>query len=185
MEEAIKRVNQCIEKKETTLNLSHLGLEKLPNKLPDSLRILYCYNNELKELPNYLPNSLQILWCDNNELKELANNLPNSLQILWCDNNELKELPNNLPNSLQELLCYNNKYLHITKEQAVKYQLEETPNYHKIARNLQHKIRLKQRIKRLKFCKQLREHAEVFLLKPGNYFAQQLANKNKDNFLKN
>jgi Leucine-rich repeat (LRR) protein len=162
MEEAIRRVNQCIKEKVTTLNLSYLGLEKLPNDLP---------------------NSLEILWCHNNELKELPNNLPNSLQILQCGHNKLKELPNNLSNSLQELYCSNNPYLYITKEQAIKYNLKETPNYHKIARNLQHKIRLKQRIKRLKFCKQLREHAEVFLLKPGNYFYQQLASKNKGKFM--
>jgi Leucine-rich repeat (LRR) protein len=165
------------------LDCENNKLKELPNNLPNSLQILYCSKNELKELPNNLPNSLQLLFCDNNKLKELPNNLPNSLQVLWCYNNKLKELPNNLPNSLRELLCHDNKYLYITKEQAIKYRLEETPNYHKIACNMQNKIRLKQRIKRLKFCKQLREHAEVFLLKPGNYFYQQLASKNKGNFL--
>jgi Leucine-rich repeat (LRR) protein len=182
MEEAIKRINQCIKEKGTVLNLSNLGLKELPNNLPNSLQELYCFNNKLKELPNNLPNSLQALYCSNNELKELPNNLPNSLRILYCHNNELKELPNNLPNSLQELYCSNNPYLHITKEQAIRFRLKATPNFTKIGRKMVQFLRRRQRFKRLRFCRQLEAHAEIFLLKPSNYLYQQIAERNKGKF---
>jgi Leucine-rich repeat (LRR) protein len=109
-------------------------------------------------------------------------NLPNSLQILDCGNNELKELPNNLPNSLQILWCYNNPYLHITKEQAIRFRLKATPNFAKIGRKMVQFLRRRQRFKRLRFCRQLEEHAEIFLLKPGNYFYRKLASRNENNF---
>jgi Leucine-rich repeat (LRR) protein len=117
-------------------------------------------------------------------LEKLPNNFPNSLQILWCYNNKLKELPYNLPNSLQILFCHNNPYLHITKEQAIRFQLKATPNFTKIGRKMVQFLRRRQRFKRLRFCRKLEEHAEIFLLKPGNYLYRQLADKNKDNFLK-
>jgi Leucine-rich repeat (LRR) protein len=177
MEEAIRRVNQCIKEKGTILDLSYLGLEKLPNNLPNSLQILDC--------PNNLPNSLQVLYCHYNKLKELPNNFPNSLRILYCHSNKLKELPNNLPNSLQKLWCYNNPYLHITKEQAIRFQVKATPNFTKIGRKMVQFLRHRQRFKRLRFCRQLEEHAEIFLLKPGNYFYRQLASRNENNFSKN
>jgi hypothetical protein len=58
-------------------------------------------------LPNNLPNSLQILYCFNNPLTYLPNNLPNSLQILYCFNNQLDIYPNldNFSN-IQEKLNY-------------------------------------------------------------------------------
>ena len=56
--------------------------------------------------------------------------IPEKCQILWCNNNQLTTLPSSLQNC-QYLSCHNNKYLHITKKQALKFNLKETPNYHK------------------------------------------------------
>ena len=74
--------------------------------LPNSLKELWCHNNQLTVLPN-LPNSLKILNCYNNELTSLPN-LPNSLTELYCSKNKLKLLPY-LPNSLKGVYCYNNQ----------------------------------------------------------------------------
>ena len=74
--------------------------------LPNSLRNLWCSNNELTSLPN-LPNSLIDLYCHINKLTSLPN-LPDSLKKLYCWKNQLASLPK-LPNSLQNLNCYNNK----------------------------------------------------------------------------
>jgi Leucine-rich repeat (LRR) protein len=41
----------------------------LPEKLPDSLRQLYCYNNQLTTLPDNLPNSLQYIDVRDNPLE--------------------------------------------------------------------------------------------------------------------
>src|SRR5438105_390065 len=114
MEIAQKRITECINNKSFSLDLSFLNLDYLPNNLPSSLQTLYCYNNQIKEL----------------------NNLPSSLQTLDCFDNQIKEL-NNLPSSLHYLLCYNNKYLHITKSMAIRFNVEETPNYDEMARKIQ------------------------------------------------
>ena len=82
-------------------------LTSLP-KLPNSLEGLHCQNNRLTSLPN-LPNSLQNLYCSYNQLTSLPN-LPNSLTNLWCSYNKLTSFTNSLlPNSLQYLDCNDNE----------------------------------------------------------------------------
>src|SRR5438067_2250979 len=113
MEIAQKRIRECINNNLLSLDLSHLNLSELLNNLPSFLQILDCSNNQIKEL----------------------NKLP-SLQTLYCSHNQIKEL-NNLPSSLQYLYCENNKYLHITKNMATRFNLQETPNYNEMARTIQ------------------------------------------------
>ncbi|HRC32890.1 MAG TPA: hypothetical protein PK736_05560 [Bacteroidia bacterium] len=72
----------------------------------DSLKTLYCWNNQLTSLPT-LPNTLTYLNCAGNQLTNLPT-LPNSLTDLWCSNNQLTSLPT-LPNSLIDLNCYYNQ----------------------------------------------------------------------------
>ena len=43
MDEANKRVQDCINNNKITLDLSGLGLTKLPENLPNGLQKLYCY----------------------------------------------------------------------------------------------------------------------------------------------
>jgi len=82
--------------------LSDSNLQLLPN----SLQILYCWNNNLTSLP-ILPNTLQQLDCEGNELTSLPE-LPTTLELLKCGCNEITSLPD-LPNSLRTLFCSKNK----------------------------------------------------------------------------
>tara|TARA_Y100001936_G_scaffold248379_1_gene296142 strand:+ start:113 stop:838 length:726 start_codon:yes stop_codon:yes gene_type:complete len=80
------------------------------HKLPNSLKVLLCYDNQLTLLPT-LPNSLQELDCSFNQLTSFNNvQLPNSLKYLDCYNNKLISLCD-LPNSLKELNCSNNQLI--------------------------------------------------------------------------
>ena len=83
------------------------NLYSLP-KLSDGLKYLYCQNNELTSLPK-LPEFLIHLDCDNNNITSLPK-LPESLERLYCFGNKLTELPK-LPESLERLNCYNNNNL--------------------------------------------------------------------------
>jgi len=89
----------------TGLNCNCCNITSLPNKLPTSLKELFCYDNKLTTLPE-LPNNLVMLSCHMNNLTELPI-LPNSLQKLYCDDNNLKELPT-LPKNLKDCEFYNN-----------------------------------------------------------------------------
>ena len=89
-----------------SLNLSHLGLERLPSNLPAGLKQLYCDNNRLTSLEN-LPASLKDLYCGNNRLTSLED-FPAGLNGLYCNNNRLTSLEN-LPASLKDLYCNNNR----------------------------------------------------------------------------
>ena len=77
------------------------NLTIIPFNLPPLLKGLNCNDNNLKELPK-LPNSLEYLSCNNNNLKELPE-LPNSLKILKLSKNMVKELPDTLPSNLEFL----------------------------------------------------------------------------------
>ena len=126
MDVAQQRIEKCIENNETVLLLNGLGLVSLPSSLPPSIQTLYCSRNHIKELPS---------------------NLPASLQRLDCSRNQIRFLPSNLPASLRVLHCSNNPYIHITKGQAVKYSLEETPNFNEKATKIQKRWRLMKRQK--------------------------------------
>ncbi len=100
----MKYIKTFEQKNITELDLCGKNLTILP-ELSNSLKKLYCHNNQLTELPK-LPESLEYLYCSNNQLVELE--LPNSLiKTLYCDNNQLTELPE-LSDSIK-LRCYNNK----------------------------------------------------------------------------
>lgn len=80
------------------------NFEKLP-PLPDSLKILLCYEcTYLKKLPK-LPEGLRILNCSGcSNLKKMPE-LPNSLQELICNSCvNLKSLPD-FPANLKTLIC--------------------------------------------------------------------------------
>jgi Leucine-rich repeat (LRR) protein len=134
--EAEKRINNWLKRGEyhKQLNLSSLKLSKLP-PIPMECTYLICDNNKLTHLPD-LPNC-DILWCANNKLEELPN-LP-KCEFLACYNNKLTRLPY-LPR-LGEIMCDDNEYLYISKVQAMKYELDETPNYTKYAKIIQRTYR--------------------------------------------
>lgn len=171
----------------TILQCFYNCLTSLPNILPNNLRILGCYNNKLTHI-SYLPDSLVELDCSNNKIVSLPDKLPSSLTILCCRNNKLRSLPELpiglttlecdyndltmlpiLPNLLNRLTCNNNKYLHIEPYVSQRFGLYPTPNYDYIVSRLQILYKAKLRLKRLKFLKQLEQHIDEFMYRPGNY----------------
>lgn len=95
MDEAIKRINKCIEKNKNCLDISNLNLTKLPDNLPAFIQELNCHGNRIMKLPDNLPTSLQKLDCSFNQITHLPYNLP-ALDIFWCHNNQITKLPDNL-----------------------------------------------------------------------------------------
>ena len=83
--------------------------------LPNSLKKLFCFDNEITFLPEILPNSLEELECTFNNLLSLPD-LPNSLEKLDCGSNKLTSLPK-LPNSLKILNCFSNKLTYFNNVQ--------------------------------------------------------------------
>ena len=80
--------------------------------LPNSLKVLRCYFNDLSCLPN-LPNSLEELYCAANKLT-IFPKMSNSLKKLNCDYNPLVSFDNSqIPNSLEELSCYGNQLISV------------------------------------------------------------------------
>lgn len=105
MEEAKRRVEDCIRTNSTTLVFSGLDLSTLPD-LPNHLQILYCNNNKLTTLPS-LPSTLIELHCGTNSLISLPT-LPAGLKVLDCYSNQITQLAE-LPSELQHLACFFNK----------------------------------------------------------------------------
>ena len=93
----------------TELYYLYEQLTKLP-ELPNSLQILYCYNNELQELPK-LPNLLKELNCNNNLLQELPYiNNKHTIEYKFSNNN---------------IKYVNSKYLELNDDNKhLKYVLE-------------------------------------------------------------
>jgi Leucine-rich repeat (LRR) protein len=75
------------------LGLTNLDEYLVDGKLPDSLIIINCSNNNLTELPP-LPTDLMSLNCSYNKLTELPESIEDCayLQSLSCNNNELTKL---------------------------------------------------------------------------------------------
>ena len=86
------------------------GDESISNHiLPKNLKILDCSYNRFLKLPNRLPNELKELYCNDCNIINLPE-LPNKLITLECSYNSISKLPK-LPDSLQELLCNHNKLI--------------------------------------------------------------------------
>jgi Leucine-rich repeat (LRR) protein len=132
------------------LKCQNNNLTQLPNHVYDA-DYIDCSNNKITSLPD-LP-ECEYLNCNCNKLTFLPN-LP-SCYRLCCANNELTTLPD-LPKLAEETYirmyvdhelgpssidCFMNKYLYISKSQAQKYDLDETPNYTKCAKIIQRAYR--------------------------------------------
>ena len=81
------------------------GLTSLP-ELPDSLKSLYCDDNQIASIES-LPSNLETLSCWDNKLTTLPE-LPDGLLYLGCLGNQITSLPT-LPDSLVSLNCDENK----------------------------------------------------------------------------
>lgn len=90
------------------LNLSNLGLKKLP-KIPEGITILKCNNNKLTMINgDILPQSLLELYCSDNRIVKIQN-LPKNLVKLVCEYNYLDRV--NLPPSVKIVKYINQKRL--------------------------------------------------------------------------
>ena len=66
MDEAKKRIQKCLDNKQTELDLDGLRLTELPD-LSDSLTRLYCENNQLTYIPIKLKSNKTYIECENKE----------------------------------------------------------------------------------------------------------------------
>ncbi|MFA5175425.1 MAG: hypothetical protein WC430_03360 [Patescibacteria group bacterium] len=84
-------------------------LSCLPDKFPQSLKIVNCEGNKIKKLP-IMPKKLKILVCGNTLLKKIS--VPDSLEILYCPCcQQLEEIIFQKKSRIRKVYCYNNNLL--------------------------------------------------------------------------
>ena len=94
----------CIE-----LYCGYNKITKLPEKLPQYLKILHCDHNQITELPS-IPDTCTDLDCSYNKITELPEKLPRNLETLKISNNQITELPNvSSVYRIRNLYCAGNK----------------------------------------------------------------------------
>jgi hypothetical protein len=64
------------------------GMNIVELVIPNGVRAVYCFNNQLTEL--IIPSSVETIWCWNNQLTKL--DLPDSVIEIRCSDNPLIEL---------------------------------------------------------------------------------------------
>jgi internalin A len=141
-DEALSRIKKCLEEKKVVLDISDLGINKIPleisqltqlqlldlsgnriTEIPESisnltsLRTIYLFNNQITEIPESISNltSLQSLHLSGNEITEIPESISNltSLQNLQLSFNEITEIPISI-DKLASLRILNLSYNHIT-----------------------------------------------------------------------
>ncbi|MBC7817185.1 MAG: hypothetical protein IAG10_09885, partial [Planctomycetaceae bacterium] len=100
--EALKRIEECANQRQSDLDLSGLGLTTLPPEIGQlsTLKTLHLSNNQLSTLPPEIGqlSRLQLLTAENNQLRELPESLRafRQLQKLTLHGNDALGLPNEL-----------------------------------------------------------------------------------------
>lgn len=163
------------------LYCDHNRLTFLP-ELPKYLTFLDCAVNELTYLSETLPDGITNINVFRNKLIRLPENLPKSLSSLICDENRLVSLPNNLPTGLRDLYCLGNPYLHITKENAKRFSIKETPDYHQIMQNFKEIMFGQMRVRKLRFCARVSDQSDEFRYRPTGSGYLELKQKNKGKY---
>jgi hypothetical protein len=108
--EAMRRIQEVIEQKATTLDLSECELGVLPESIDSLTQIVWLSldNNRLETLPESIGSltNLEGLDLGNNQLHNLPESIGNlvRLQTLYLYNNQLQTLPDSLGN-LTQLEC--------------------------------------------------------------------------------
>jgi Leucine-rich repeat (LRR) protein len=111
------RINECVQKNNSILDLKYLELNKYPNITninKEYLKYLFISGNELLHLPNLneLIN-LEVLDCSENKLCQLIN-LPKKLIELDCSRNELTNITAIINcNNLEKINCSYNEITEI------------------------------------------------------------------------
>ena len=116
------RINECITKDNTLLDLSHLSLSEMPNipaNICKNVKCLFLNENKLNSINN-LHNfvSLEVLDISNNNISEILI-LPKTLTELNCSFNNITDITQDIP-SLVLLNCENNKLNNIHDYKKIK-----------------------------------------------------------------
>lgn len=110
---AVKRLEECLKRNASFLDLSNLGLTSLPEKLPPGVTSLNISENKLTQLPKNLPSQLETLVVSNNALASLPKDLPSRLKSLDASHNSLTSLPDRLPFTLISINVSYNQLSHL------------------------------------------------------------------------
>lgn len=93
---ALRKFFDCVEDKNSSLDLSDLSLTSLPT-IPEWVIELDVSDNQLTNLPNNLPKALTHLYVGQNQLTSLPEYLPEELLALRANANKLTALSDHLP----------------------------------------------------------------------------------------
>lgn len=93
------RFKECIINGGSTLDLSHMDLDKLPRNMPLFIENLFCSDNSLTSLKGIDKlTKLKVLDCSSNQLTSLKYT-PKTVEEICCKNNKLQKISvENLPN---------------------------------------------------------------------------------------
>ncbi|MHC4780398.1 MAG: hypothetical protein ACYTFG_17650 [Planctomycetota bacterium] len=99
------------------------GIKKIPNNLPENLKVFDCGITEVNKIEN-LPENLQEFYCWDTEVSKIENlpenlqrfdcyctqvskieNLPENLQVFYCSRTKVNKIEN-LPENLQVFRCW-------------------------------------------------------------------------------
>ncbi|MFP2790060.1 NEL-type E3 ubiquitin ligase domain-containing protein [Enterobacter ludwigii] len=104
--EAVRKMHDCLNNGNSTLDLDNFIITTLPDLLPPNLTLLNVNHVPLNHLPP-LPSGLQIMYVRDNQLTSLPP-LPSGLQKMYVRNNRLTSLPS-LPAGLVTLNAGGNR----------------------------------------------------------------------------
>jgi Leucine-rich repeat (LRR) protein len=111
MNNAIKRINECIKYNHIKLDLSNLNLNIFPKQLEQCKNINYLdiSNNNITEIPDYIEHikHLKILNVSNNNIEKISQNIGECklLEFFYCNFNSSNLI--NIPDTLNN--CFNIK----------------------------------------------------------------------------
>ena len=115
--EAEKRIETAYHSEATKLDLSALGLKKVPETISklSNLQLLFLYNNEISEIPESITSlsKLQDLYLNSNQISEIPDSIASlsNLQKLYLSKNQISGIPDNIASlsNLQELYLSDNQ----------------------------------------------------------------------------
>jgi internalin A len=132
-QELLVKIQQTVQRKAITLNLSHKGLTELPPEFEQltQLLVLDLSYNQLTQLPSEIGQLTQLRWLflDSNQLTQLIPELGQltHLQRLYLNRNQLTQLPSELGQltQLQRLYLNHNQLTQLPPELGQLTQLQK------------------------------------------------------------
>ncbi|MEM8642989.1 MAG: COR domain-containing protein [Cyanobacteria bacterium P01_G01_bin.54] len=128
-DEVLAKIERAADEGWRELNLSGVGLKKLPPEIASlqNLQSLYLENNQISEISEALTSlqNLQFLYLRNNQINKIPESLPSlkSLKFIYLANNQIRKISEALA-SLQSLKSINLENNRITEIPEVLISLE-------------------------------------------------------------